>query len=489
MGSEPDPKAVPEAPPETAPEAPPEAALEAASEGAPEAENSGSNVPPADANAQSQTDSADSPRGIRVEGGPRYTALLGDFDPGERSGGSIPGALQPDPNRGYAQVRWVFHEGDQVLSAEFTAEDLRGRKSPVGGFHVSGTCPACTHETTSIFPLMGVVTGPGNVLAGTAAAAGDRISALRYAPPVRRRRRRRRDLAYGSIHCNCVEFHDKANGKFGCGAYWLLGADVDPGAGQHAANPALHVVDEGDMSRYWPAAEAVATATPNALTIFQSRAAAWQTGVTGVVTVAGLAALLADRTAIHGLRAPWDLAVIAAIIAATAASAVNIAIALWVNVGFPSVKPTSGASTLADADLAPLSRATWASSWLRRGTWAAAAAFAFGFFGVAAFIATPDQGAGDTKVSITLYQATPTTAPTPSPGSTATSTVTPGAAIEVTTTASPVCAVIQGQQPTPPASPGGTPVINVVEPSATPSPSQATAIPVASIAAVSPGCP
>ena len=481
MGSDPDPEATPEV-----------------KDSAPEAENSVPGIPPADAHSgahadgdadgRSQTDSHDSPQGARAEGRPGPTVPLSDFDPGERGGGLHPGTLDPNPNRDYAQVRWVFHENDRVLSAQFTAEDLRGRKSPVGGFHVSGTCPACTHETTSIFPLMGVVTGPGNVLASTAAAAGDRISGIRYLP-VPRRRRRPKDLAYGSIHCNCVEFHDKANGKFGCGAYWLLGADVDPGAGRHSANPALHVVDEGDMSRYWPAAEAVATATPNALTIFQSRAAAWQTGVTGVVTAAGLAALLADRTAIHGLRTPWDLAVIAAIIAATAASAVNIAIALWVNVGFPSVKPTSGASTLADADLAPLSRATWASSWLRRGTWAAAAAFACGFFGLAAFIATPDQGAGDTRVSITLYQATATTAPTPSPGSTATATVTPGAAIEVTTTASPVCAIIQGRQPTPPASPGGTPVINVVEPSATPSPSQATAIPVASIAAVSPGCP
>jgi hypothetical protein len=459
------------------------------SETAQETEVSGANSPPADADVQSQTVSSESPRVTRVEDRLRLGALLGNSGPGEPGGGLHPGTLDPNPNRDYAQVRWVFHEDDQVLSAQFTAEDLRGRKSPVGGFHVSGNCPACTHETTSIFPLMGVVTGPGNVLAGTAAAAGDRIADFRYGGPGRRLRRRLKDLAYGSIHCNCVEFHDKADGKFGCGAYWLLGADIDPGAGQHTANPALHVVDEDDMSRYWPAAEAVATATPNALTIFQSRAAAWQTGVTGIVTAAGLAALLADRSAIHGLQTPWDLAVIAAIIAATAASAVNIAIALWVNVGFPSVKPTSGASTLADADLAPLSRATWASSWLRRGTWAAAAAFAFGFFGLAAFIATPDQGAGDTKVSITLYQATPTTAPTPTPGSTATPTVTPGAAIEVTTTASPVCAIIQGQQPTPPASPGGTPVINVVEPSATPSPSQTTAIPVASIAAVSPGCP
>jgi len=296
-----------------------------------------------------------------------------------------------------------------------------------------------------------------------------------------------KNLVFGSVHCNCAEFHDKAGGKFGCGASWLLATEADLAAKKQTANPVLHVVTEGDAVRYWPAAEAVAAAAPTALATFQAKATSWQTGVAGLVTVAGLAALTASRTAIHGLRSPWDLAVIAAIIAATAASAANIAIAVWVNVGLPSVRQVSAAGTLANADLAPLSRAARASTWLRRGTWAAAAAFVLGFFALAAFIAVPGQGAGDTQVSITLYQATTTPAPTPSSG--VTPTVSPGTAITVTTTASPVCAVIAKNQPAPPASPGGTPVISVIEPNSTPSPSQATAIPVPAIAGVSPGCP
>lgn len=395
-----------------------------------------------------------------------------------------------NPGREYAQLRWVFREGDYL--PEFAALDLKNRKKPVGGFHVAGRCPACTHQTTSIFPLQGVTTaGPGTVLAGGSPAAGAKFFYYEHhvSGPTLRLPQAKTQMVYGSIHCNCAESHDKADGRFGCGASWLLGTEIDLTARKQPCNPPLHLVHEDDLGRYWPAAEAVASAAPKALTTFQSRAAAWQTGVTGLATAAGLTALIADRTAVHGLQSEWNLAVIWAIIAATAFSAVNIGLALWVNVGFPVVKSASEAGALADADIAPLSRAAWGSYWLRWGAVAGGAAFLCGFFGLAAFFAVPDQGAGDTKVGITLYQATTTPAPAPAQGSAATPTVTPGTMITVTTTASPVCAIIGQQQPTPPASPGGTPVISVIEPNSTPSPSQATAIPIASIAAMSPGCP
>jgi hypothetical protein len=394
-------------------------------------------------------------------------------------------------------VRWVFKAGDDASSAAFKAEDLKGKKMPVGGFHVTGYCPVCGHPTTSIFPLTGVTTtGRGNVLADGSPAAtaggGAASASFTYFAYSGRRILRpgaQKKLVYGSIHCNCAEFHESSGGKFGCGASWLLGTEIDLRAKSQTANPELHSVAEDDLGRYWPAAEAVAAAAPNALTTFQARAATWQSGVTGLATTAVLATLIADRAAIHGLETPFDFGVILLVIAAALASALNIAMALWANVGFPRVKQVADAETLADADLAPLTMAARASTWLRRATAAAVAAFLLGFAGLAMFLATPDQGAGDTKVTFTLYQTMTTTAPPLAPGSTATPNVTPGKVTQVTTTASPICAVIAGKQPTPPASPKGTPVIDVIEPSSSPTPSQATAIPVPSIARVSPGCP
>jgi hypothetical protein len=119
---------------------------------------------------------------------------------------------------------------------------------------------------------------------------------------------------------------------------------------------------------------------------------------------------------------------------------------------------------------------------------AAVVAFVFAFFALAAYIAIPDKGAADTKVSITLYQSVPTTVPTPSPGSTVTPTVSPGATITVTTKASPICAIIQKRQPTPPPPGTATPALVVVEPDATATPSQVVTIPVPSIAGMAPDC-
>ena len=339
-------------------------------------------------------------------------------------------------------------------------------------------------------------TGRGNVLADGSSAAPAGVGAASanityFAFPGRHilRPGAQKKLVYGSIHCNCAEFHKDSGGKFGCGASWLLGTEIDLRAKLQTANPELHSVAEDDLGRYWPAAEAVAAAAPNALTIFQARAATWQSGVAGLATTAVLATLIADRTAIHGLKTPFDFWVILLVIAAALASALNIAMALWANVGFPRVKQVADAETLAEADLTPLTMAARASTWLRRATAAAVAAFLLGFAGLAMFLATPDQGAGDTKVTFTLYQTVTTTAPPLAPGSTATPNVIPGTVTEVTKTASPICAILPGQQPTPPASPAGKPVINVIEPSSTPSPSQTTAIPVSSIAGMSPGCP
>ena len=65
----------------------------------------------------------------------------------------------------------------------------------------------------------------------------------------------------------------------------------------------------------------------------------------------------------------------------------------------------------------------------------------------------------------------------------------PGTTVKATEIASPVCAIIEQGQPTPSANAKSTPIIVVVEPDSTPTPSETVSIPVPSIAAVSPGCP
>jgi hypothetical protein len=138
-----------------------------------------------------------------------------------------------------------------------------------------------------------------------------------------------KDGSYSSIHCNCGSYHDGANEKFGCGASWLLAGKIDLSDNPQRKEPSFEPVAEENLGIYWPAAEAIATAAPEALTRFQAKAGTWQSGIAGIVTAAGLATLAGARTTVQGIESPWDTLVIWAIIIATAASAVNVAISVW----------------------------------------------------------------------------------------------------------------------------------------------------------------
>ena len=331
---------------------------------------------------------------------------------GARNEGTATSGL-PDGHRSYAAIRWIF-DGKLPSTAEFYAADLSEQGKPVTGFHVKGKCPACGHFTYSLFPLMSVVAGPANALVTTVSGGGGTERDINgSSAPTLGPGPEPSNLIYGSVHCNCAEYHDGANANFGCGASWLLSADFDPAVYPPPPNPVLRPVAEEDLGRYWPAAEAVRTAVPEALTNFQAKAATWQSGVAAIVTATGLATLTAGRQTIQALESPWNAAVIAAVIVATAASAANVSIALWVNVGFPSVKRSVGARILASTDLAPLRRAARASWWLRWSTACAALAFLAIFFGLVSFIAIPDKVSTETRVSISLYQSRTSIAPTP----------------------------------------------------------------------------
>jgi hypothetical protein len=445
-----------------------------------------SQTPPVDAVGETET-ARQVPDGDTVTPVTADTVAPGGLPPVSGDSGGGEGAQNRpsrDENRTYGALRWIFEAGDEDY-ATFTAVDLKGRNCPIVGFHVTGRCPACTHETTSPFILKGVVTGSANVLV-TVSGGGNGQQTLLPGQSVLEEHEKA-GLSYGSIHCSCGVYHDGANENFGCGASWLIAGKVDlKHIPEHG--PVFEPVAGKDLGIYWPAAEAVATAAPEALTAFRATAAAWQTGIAGLVTAVGLATLTAARTTIQGLEVPWNTVVTVAIIAATVLSAIDVIIALISNVGFPRVKSSAKASNLANADLASLRQAALASNLLFGGSIVGGLAFVAAFVALAAFIAVPDQGARDTKVRVVLYQATPTIQPSPSKGSKATPTVTPGTKITVTVTASPVCAIIPKQQPTPPAAGSATPKLVVVEPDSSPTPSQTVTIPVPSIAGITPGC-
>jgi hypothetical protein len=306
-----------------------------------------------------------------------------------------------DPTRDYAPVRWSFDDMAES-TFDFVAVDMAGRKKPVPGFHVEGTCPVCQHSTFSLFPLMSVVTGSAAELVGVTGGVGALDYIERPMTALTPRPEQTHQLTFASIHCNCTEFHNDAHGAFGCGASWLVAAELDLEADKQAENPEILPVAADDANKYWPAAEALATAAPKELTAFRTTGAAWQTGFVTVLAIAGVSGLLAGRETIQKLSSPWGGIIIVLAAIAAVLSATNIILALSATVGFPELRTTSVGSTLAEADLAPTTTAIASAKQLKWSVAAGAASFVIALGAIIATLALPDATPKDTKVAVTV---------------------------------------------------------------------------------------
>lgn len=279
----------------------------------------------------------------------------------------------------------VEHVQLSAADAAAMTPDLTKQAAPLVGFHVAGKCPSCDHDTVGVFSLVAVVQAGGQIqLAAPPAKPGVAAEEVATTAPVD-------NLRVAALRCRCTGAHDGSNGAFGCGSSWLVGTATSIDATKPATSePELVALAPADEARWWPAAESVSTASTSALSVVQDTGTKWQTGVTSVLAVAGLATITGARDALHKINGWSEFVILLLGGLSIAATAVSIALALWANVGFPAMGNASSTENLERADLEPLRRAFNSVKWLKRSSWCSLAAFVFAFAAILTLLITPD---------------------------------------------------------------------------------------------------
>jgi hypothetical protein len=220
-------------------------------------------------------------------------------------------------------------------------DDREAQGPKMVGFHISGPCPVCAHETRAVCATryLALKTGEPDP------AGYDRyqITALR---------------------CACVDDHTSQMPPgpvtFGCGAEWLLKVSWS------TRDPMLRVKKEivgAPDDEVWAVVDANDQAIPATLTNYQAVAGKWQAALTAIIALVSVASILTGRDTFRTLAAPWK----AGLIVALAVAIIGNGLVLWssdlASLGWPTVKNVEGTpKRLADADLEPLRRAQTAQA-------------------------------------------------------------------------------------------------------------------------------
>jgi hypothetical protein len=191
---------------------------------------------------------------------------------------ALPVVADADADIAYVTQR-VPVEHDQI--SRFSS-DLERQRRPYVGFHLTGECPRCHHQTSDVFAVRAQVFHPG-----------DPVGRIRILIPIttswwRLRKVRSKDLPsptlmqrIGLQQCRCIDNHPNSDGKFGCGASWLVKTSFDL---RHRTNTmTVAAVTRPDEAKYWPPADAFAATIRTLLDDVQASAAKWQTGLTAVL--------------------------------------------------------------------------------------------------------------------------------------------------------------------------------------------------------------
>jgi hypothetical protein len=300
-------------------------------------------------------------------------------------------------------------------------QDLARQDSPVVGFHIYGAgCPHCHHETSDVFPVKVVVFANGapkgrirllSLLTRTWQKLRKKAGPTDDSPTEIRR--------IGSQHCQCTWNHTNSDGKFGCGASWLVKATFDltqqkvdskklkEQKGNSEDNEivsTVHItsVPKEQEARYWPSADAFASTVPNALTSVQASAGKWQTGLTAILGIVGAVALIGGRDTLQQLGPDSKVLLISLATLALLANLAAISLATLANVGVPRMTRIKGPEDLMDADLRPLRQTRRAIDRLRWAIVSALLAFLASIAAVGVLWLAPGKTAAQPLVTLRL---------------------------------------------------------------------------------------
>ena len=334
--------------------------------------------------------------------------------------GTHPDPSKPAPNDGILPPDrdpkvWYARERVRLGADDIAGFDHDRATLPLDapGFHIFGVCPACGHSTTALcateylsldlpasrgarvpvsirldspirstpFTTTRVATTAESTLTaeqlqeltrdiGGSASATDEILAQHPELPPRNDVPAKTMLSV--VRCACIANHVAPTpDAFGCGTEWLVRVTYDP---KNNNNTAITPVTYEESVNCWAAADAAATAAPGALTNAQAAAGKWQAGLTAIIAVLGVTALLSNRATIQTLSPGWETLFAIAAAAAVVANIVMLLQSDLASFGFPNIRQALPPSDLRNADLDPLTQARVTLRKLRISTWATGAA-------------------------------------------------------------------------------------------------------------------
>lgn len=342
--------------------------------------------------------------------------------------------------------------------------DLDNQKQPIVGFHVTGSCPRCTHATQALFPVEAVVMDETGPRVSSSQLAGGAFRSLQLGPSRYAARKPARDSGKVNVSvltCQCTNNHKNSKGAFGCGASWLIGAKFDLDA-KEIKKAKFSSVTAQDAAAIWPAAEAYATSVSSSLKAVQSSAKGWQTALTAILGLVTVVSLVGGRSTLQMLSGAMQAWIVVFAAVAVAANAWGIYKSTLASIGFPAIKRAKSALELSNSDLWPLQQTIHAVNNLQAAVLSSALAFAAGIIAVGFVWLAPNAAAPAVTVNLMIRP------PAPSPGAAAVSPVA-------------VCGVLPTAQPT------GSPASIAIVPSSSATPAPTVTYPMTSVAGVAPG--
>jgi hypothetical protein len=285
-------------------------------------------------------------------------------------------------------------------AAEGCTADLYSQTPPLVGFHVIGDCPRCGDRTHDLFPLEYLGGQEAGAPSGAAPAV---IATLRWTGPTARKAppppagaTRHTDVALQ--RCRCIENHAGADGKYGCGATWLIAATYDLANIEQRVTFAAVAKDEAYKD--WEGAASRAQSAADALTTVQAAAAKWQTALTAILGLVAVLTVIGGRSTLQGLATPYQYLAGVAAALAIAANARAIYQANLAAVGFPKLENMKELPPLIDSDEAPTAQARVAVERLQSALHAATASLIMGMVAVA--LVWYGTGAPSTSATLVL---------------------------------------------------------------------------------------
>jgi hypothetical protein len=300
-------------------------------------------------------------------------------------------------------------------------QDLARQDSPVVGFHIYGNrCPHCHHDTCDVFPVKVMVFANGEPTRRIQLFIPLITAWLR----LRKKTGKPDDSPtqierIGSQHCQCTRNHANSDGKFGCGASWLVKATFDlkqqkkdsrdlkrqkkdSEDSEIVSEVRLAAVPEDQVARYWPSADAFASTVPNALSSVQASAGKWQSGLTAILGIVGAVALIGGRDTLQQLRPDSKMLLISLAAVALLANLAAISLATLANVGVPKMTKIKGPEDLMNADLRPLRQTRRAIDRLRWAIFSAVLAFLASIGAVGVLWLAPNKTVAPPLVALRL---------------------------------------------------------------------------------------